>query len=174
VSASPSFGLLSGLGTRVWLRDCCDISVRSPEACLSSLATGVHTPLVRPSYKTRSAGSHWLAVESGRHAGAALHRSQRLCQRCDSGEVDDEAHMVFRCAALSGQRREHASLFSPWPESLRSFMRQDPKTLAAFAYACYKKEKELKTCNLSMHVCYGVSCSGVSVWWIFMVWANMI
>ena len=55
--------------------------------------------------------------------------------------------MVFRCAALSVQRREHASLFSPWPESLRSFMGQDPKTLAAFALACYKKDKELKTCN---------------------------
>jgi len=37
------------------------------------------------------AGSHWLAVESGRHEGAALHRRQRLGQRCDSGEVDDEA-----------------------------------------------------------------------------------
>ncbi len=92
------------------------------------------------------AGSHWLAVESGRHAGAALHRSQRLCQRCGSGEVDDEAHMVFRCAALSVQQREHASLLSPWPESLRGLMGQDPKTLAAFAYACYKKE--LRTCNL--------------------------
>jgi len=94
------------------------------------------------------AGSHWLAVESGRHEAAALHRSQRLCQRCDSGEVDDEAHIVFRCAALSVQRREHASLFSPWPESLGDFMGRDPIQLASFAYACYKKDKELKTCNL--------------------------
>jgi len=93
------------------------------------------------------AGSHWLAVESGHLEAAALHRSQRLCQRCGSGEVD-EAHMISRCAALSVQRREHASLFSPWPESLRRFMGQDAKTLAAFAYACYKKDKELKTCNL--------------------------
>ena len=28
---------------------------------------------------------------------------------------------------------------------LRSFMGQDPKTLAAFAYACYRTDKELKT-----------------------------
>ena len=90
-------------------------------------------------------GSHWLAVESGRHEGAARRRDQRVCQRCNSGEVDDEAHMVFRCAALSLQRRDHASLFSPWPASLRIFMGRDPKTLAAFAYACYKKDKELKT-----------------------------
>ena len=93
-------------------------------------------------------GSHWLAVESGRREGAALPRDQRVCQRCHSGEVDDEAHMVFRCAALSVLRREHASLFLPWPENLLSFMGRDPKALAAFAYACYKKDKELKTCNL--------------------------
>ena len=93
-------------------------------------------------------GSHWLAVEAGRREVAAVPRDQRLCRRCRSGEVDDEAHMVFRCAALSVLRREHASLFSPWPENLRSFMGQDPKALAAFAYACYKKDKEMKTCNL--------------------------
>jgi hypothetical protein len=93
-------------------------------------------------------GSHWLAVESGRRAGVALPRDQRVCQRCNSGEVDDEAHMVFRCAALSMQRRQHASLFTPWPENLRSFMGRDPTALAAFAYACFKKDKELKTCNL--------------------------
>ena len=56
--------------------------------------------------------------------------------------------MVFRCAALSVQRREHARLFAPWPVDLRSFMGRDPKTLAAFAYACYKKDKELKTCDV--------------------------
>ena len=93
-------------------------------------------------------GSHWLAVESGRRAGVALPRDQRVCQRCNSGEVDDEAHMVFRCAALSMQRREHTSLFTPWPENLRSFMGREPTALAAFAYACFKKDKELKTCNL--------------------------
>jgi len=91
------------------------------------------------------AGSHWLAVESGRHEGAALHRSQRLCQRCDSGEVDDEAHMVFRCAALSVQRREYASLFSPWPGNLCEFMSRDPTAVAARAYACYNRDKEPKT-----------------------------
>lgn len=90
-------------------------------------------------------GSHWLAVECGRRSGAAVPRDQRVCQRCNSGEVDDEAHMVFRCAALNVQRREHASLFSPWPGSLRDFMGRDPTELAAFAYACYKKDKELKT-----------------------------
>ena len=33
-------------------------------------------------------GSHWLAVESGRRAGAAVPRDQRVCQRCGSGEEE--------------------------------------------------------------------------------------
>ena len=53
--------------------------------------------------------------------------------------------MVFRCAALSMQRREYASLFSPWPANLCDFMSRDPAAVAAFAYACYKRDKELKT-----------------------------
>ena len=53
--------------------------------------------------------------------------------------------MVFRCTALSEQRRRHAQLFSPWPDSLRSFMERDPTAVAAFAYECYKADKEMKT-----------------------------
>jgi len=98
-------------------------------------------------------GFWWLLLVKKLYS--ASHPSYALCtesiQRPGQSEGQSEqheAHMVFRCAALSVQRREHTSLFSPWPESLRSFMGQDPKTLAAFAYACYKKDKELKTYNL--------------------------
>ena len=35
--------------------------------------------------------------------------------------------MMFRCAALTAVRREHANLFAPWPDSLRSFMGRDQK-----------------------------------------------
>ena len=48
-------------------------------------------------------GSHWLEVEAGRSGTTAVPRDQRTCQRCHNGEVDDETHMVFRCAALSAQ-----------------------------------------------------------------------
>ena len=90
-------------------------------------------------------GSHWLEVESGRSGSAQVPRDQRICRRCSSGEVDDEAHMIFRCSALAVQRRRHAQLFSPWPSSLRSFMGRDPTEVAAFAYECYKADKEMKT-----------------------------
>ena len=89
-------------------------------------------------------GSHWLEVEAGRSGTTAVPRDQRTCQRCHNGEVDDETHMVFRCAALSAQRRRHPQLFSPWPDSLRGFMGQDPTAVAAFVYECYKADKEAR------------------------------
>ena len=95
-----------------------------------------------PSCAQARTGWQWSLVAVGR---CTCRRDQRSCQRCGSGEVDDEAHMVFRCAALSTQRREYASLFSPWPVNLRDFMGRDPTAVAAFAYACYKADKELKT-----------------------------
>ena len=40
-------------------------------------------------------GSHQLRVETGRWERPRVAREQRICQRCLSGEVDDEHHMVF-------------------------------------------------------------------------------
>jgi len=78
--------------------------------------------------------------------------------------------MVFRCAALSVQRREHASLFSPWPESLGDFMGRDPIQLASFAYACYKKDKELKTCNLPVRATRRTRRTGLYLVSACMLW----
>jgi hypothetical protein len=87
-------------------------------------------------------GSHWLGVEKGRQGPAgAVPRSERVCQRCHSGAVDDEEHMIFRCSAHSTLRLQNASLFSPWPDSLSTFMGQDPTIVAAFVHGCYEEAK---------------------------------
>jgi hypothetical protein len=89
-------------------------------------------------------GSHWLGVEKGRQGPAgAVPRSERVCQRCQSGEVDDEAHMIFRCSAHSALRLQYARLFSPWPDGLRSFMCQDPTAVAAFVHGCCEEAKQV-------------------------------
>ena len=50
-------------------------------------------------------GSSWLAVETGRHQGAArVQRAARVCQRCSSSAIDDVEHMVFDCSALETHR----------------------------------------------------------------------
>ena len=86
-------------------------------------------------------GSHWLAVEKGRRGPVPVPRCDRVCQRCRSGEVDDEEHMIFSCSAHSALRIQYANLFSPWPDSLRSFMCQDPTTTAAFVHGCCEEAK---------------------------------
>ena len=87
-------------------------------------------------------GSHWLAVEKGRRGPVSVPRSERVCQRCHSGEVDDEEHMIFSCSAHSALRVQYASLFSPWPDSVHSFMCQDPTATTAFVHGCYEEAKQ--------------------------------
>jgi hypothetical protein len=87
-------------------------------------------------------GSHWLAVETGRHGASAVSREHRLCLRCDGGTVDDVEHMVFGCDALEAQRQKHQSLFTRDGMDLEEFMGQDPTELAAFVHDCYKACKE--------------------------------
>ena len=40
--------------------------------------------------------SHHLQIEKGRYQGVPP--DQRLCQKCDSGEVENEIHFLFKCS----------------------------------------------------------------------------
>ena len=79
-------------------------------------------------------GSHQLRVETGRWERPRVAREQRICQRCQSGEVDDEHHMVFDCPALEEVRVQHAGLFAGSAD-LRSFLAQESLQVAAFVSA---------------------------------------
>ena len=79
-------------------------------------------------------GSHQLRVETGRWERPRVAREQRICQRCQSGEVDDEHHMVFDCPALEEVRVQHAGLFAGSAD-LRSFLAQESSQVAAFVSA---------------------------------------
>ncbi len=79
-------------------------------------------------------GSHQLRVETGRWERPRVAREQRTCQRCLSGEVDDEHHMVFDCPALEEVRVQHAGLFAGSAD-LRSFLAQESSQVAAFVSA---------------------------------------
>jgi hypothetical protein len=79
-------------------------------------------------------GSHQLRIETGRWERPMVARDQRICQRCPSGEVDDEHHMVFDCPALEEVRLQHAGLFAGSAD-LRSFLAQESSQVAAFVSA---------------------------------------
>ena len=56
-------------------------------------------------------------METGRWIG--LHREERICKQCALGEVEDEAHFVLRCEALSEGRRNllsHMELVDGWQD----------------------------------------------------------
>ena len=43
---------------------------------------------------------------------------------CNSGAVGDEKHMIFECAAIAPLRQQHADLFTPRTDTMRSFFAQ--------------------------------------------------
>jgi hypothetical protein len=79
-------------------------------------------------------GSHQLRVETGRWERPMVSRDERFCQRCLSGEVDDEHHMVFDCPALEEVRVQHVGLFAGSAD-LRSYLAQESSQVAAFVSA---------------------------------------
>ena len=72
-----------------------------------------------------SLGCHGLPIATGRLAGAGhVDRANRVCLACNSGAIGDEMHMVFECAALVPFRQQHADLFTPHTDTMRSFFAQ--------------------------------------------------
>ena len=70
-------------------------------------------------------GCHGLPIATGRLAGAGhVDRANRVCLACNSGAIGSEMHMIFECAALAPLRRQHADLFTPHTDIMRSFLAQ--------------------------------------------------
>ena len=62
-------------------------------------------------------GTAELRVKTGRWSG--LQREERICRQCALEEVEDEAHFVLRCEALSEERRNllrHMELVDGWQD----------------------------------------------------------
>jgi len=53
---------------------------------------------------------HSLRIVTGRYDQQRLERFERRCQVCDSGDVEDEFHFVFKCEAYADMR--HAYIHS--------------------------------------------------------------
>ena len=68
-------------------------------------------------------GCHGLPVDVLRRGGGRVPRHQRVCTVCGSGQVCDEQHLVFECAALEPLRQQHSGLFVG-PATMQQFMWQ--------------------------------------------------
>jgi hypothetical protein len=51
-------------------------------------------------------GCHWLNIDTGRMGSVHVPRIRRICTCCDSGEREDELHLLD-CPVYAGLRQEH-------------------------------------------------------------------
>ena len=56
-------------------------------------------------------GCHPLRIVAGRWQGSP--RLQRICDRCTTGALDDECHLVFECPAFEQLRADSRHLLGP-------------------------------------------------------------
>ena len=49
--------------------------------------------------------AHKLRIETGRYGRNRIERNQRVCQTCNSQEVEDEFHFLLKCDTYSDIRR---------------------------------------------------------------------
>lgn len=71
-------------------------------------------------------GSRSLPIATGRFAGGHhLLRSDRVCSHCGGASVADKLHMVFECPDLALIKQNHAELFTPATDNMRSCFAQD-------------------------------------------------
>ena len=73
-------------------------------------------------------------------AGAGhVDRANRVCLACNSGAIGDERHMIFECTALAPLRQQHADLFTPRTDTMRSLSaQQDHLGVLSYITDCLK------------------------------------
>jgi hypothetical protein len=98
---------------------------------------------------------HGLGIETGRWGRTRIPRELRICEHCSSGKVDDEAHILFDCAAHASQRlRIKIKLQKDFKETLIDmnernlmaiFNNEDTlPILAGYIYNLMRERKELE------------------------------
>jgi hypothetical protein len=82
-------------------------------------------------------GCHGLPRDNAGWGPQRVPRMHRTCQKCTSGQVGDERHLVFECTALQPIRNKYADLFRVAPLTMRQFMWQpDLLRVALFVVEC--------------------------------------
>ena len=71
--------------------------------------TEVTDPDIRASIAKMRTSSHNLMIEKGRHVKLAL--EHRICQKCNTGTVEDEFHAVMNCPVHTTARNDLFSVF---------------------------------------------------------------
>ena len=86
--------------------------------------------------------SHRLNIELGRYKN--IPRSGRICLRCDSGEIDDEIHFLFKCNTYNTQRNH---LFETIEKSCGNFTGLNLENKLLWLLSCENEEILGKLCD---------------------------
>ena len=96
---------------------------------------------------------HTLRIESGRYNKTS--QEQRLCEYCDSNEIEDECHFSLKCKYYEQQRKDLISIlqnktnmmirFETFNDLLQILSSNDSEIINIFSrylFACFKKRNE--------------------------------
>ena len=67
---------------------------------------------VRQSFASLRCGTAPLRVETGRYENKPV--NERLCELCDSGQIEDEIHFMTKCTAFTEERQQLYNNVSPY------------------------------------------------------------
>jgi len=82
------------------------------------LALNISCKMIKNIARFRTS-SHNLRIETGRHERPMVPAENRLCQKCNLNEVEDEIHYLITCPAHSAERE---SLFSKVSSIIEDFL----------------------------------------------------
>ena len=72
---------------------------REPYLCMSKFS-------LRKALCKLRISAHQLMIELGRYKKNKLQRDERICKKCDTGNVEDEFHFLFECSNYNIERRD--------------------------------------------------------------------
>ena len=92
--------------------------------------------------------AHRLHIETGRYQGIPPH--QRLCEQCDSGEVEDEIHFLLCCSKF---REERQQLFKTISQSCNNFLQLNPREKFYWLMTCEDVSVLKELCHFIYKYC---------------------
>jgi hypothetical protein len=92
--------------------------------------------------------THRLHIETGRYQGIPPH--QRLCEQCDSGEVEDEIHFLLCCSKF---REELQQLFRTISQSCNNFLQLNPQEKFYWLMTCEDVSVLKELCHFIYKYC---------------------
>ena len=89
--------------------------------------------------------SHSLRIETGRHGQNRIDRPERICQVCDTSDLEDEYHFVLVCAAYNELRVKYINIHFRRNPSVFKFLQlmnsSDTTTINNLSYFIYNAFK---------------------------------